>query len=143
MKAEDIEAIREFNRFYTNVIGLLDSHLLNTPYSLPEARILYELHHHQPCTASDLMETVDMDKGYLSRILTLFKRKGFLIKKKSKEDGRATFLTLTAKGNSEFESINQASVNHLKTMVKALSRSDQTGLVKHMKAIQKILNEVK
>src|SRR5215216_5088372 len=101
MNSAAIESVREFNRFYTKVIGLLDNHLLDSPYSLPEARVLYELYHQQPCTASAIMTTVEMDKGYLSRVLALFSRRGLLTKKKNKEDGRATFLTLTAKGNSE------------------------------------------
>ncbi|HEY5825037.1 MAG TPA: MarR family winged helix-turn-helix transcriptional regulator [Cyclobacteriaceae bacterium] len=143
MNSGDIELIREFNRFYTKVLGLLDQHLLHSPYSLPEARILYELYHQQPCTASAIMATVEMDKGYLSRVLALFTRKGLLTKKKSQDDGRATFLSLTVKGNSEFEKINQASVDQIKTMVKTLSGSEQLNLVKHMKSIQEILNSVK
>jgi DNA-binding MarR family transcriptional regulator len=143
MNPQSIESVRQFNRFYTKVVGLLDKHLLDSPYSLPEARILYELYHQQPCTASDIMATVEMDKGYLSRVLTLFTRKGLLSKKKNKEDARATFLSLTAKGNSEFDKINQASIDQIKTMVKPLSASKQMDLIKHMRAIQDILNTVK
>jgi len=143
MNAEAIESVREFNRFYTKVLGLLDKHLLDSSYSLPEARVLYELYHRQPCTASDIMDVVEMDKGYLSRVLTLFTRKGLLAKKKSKEDARAMFLTLTSKGNSEFEKINRASIEQVKTIAKTLSSSEQIDLVMHMNAIQKILNRIK
>jgi len=143
MNSTAIESVREFNRFYTKVIGLLDKHLLDSPYSLPEARVLYELYHQQPCTASAILTTVEMDKGYLSRVLALFSRRGLLTKKKNKEDGRATFLTLTAKGNSEFQKMNQASVEQVKAMTEMLSLTQQIHLVAHMKAIQEILNTVK
>jgi DNA-binding MarR family transcriptional regulator len=143
MNAIDIESVREFNRFYTSIIGLLNNHLLDSPYSLPEARIVYELYHRQPCTARDLMASVEMDKGYLSRVLTAFIRKGLLTKKQSKEDGRAAFLTLTTKGNSEFKKLNKASVNQIKQMIKPLSSVQKNNLVKYMKAIQGILKEIK
>lgn len=143
MNPQAIETVREFNRFYTKVLGLLDKHLLNSPYSLPEARILYELYHQQPCTASSILITIQMDKGYLSRVLKLFVRKGLLAKKKNKADGRATFLELTPKGNSEFGKINQASIDQIKTLATSLTVSDQLNLVKHMQAIRKILTSVK
>jgi len=143
MKEQDIQFIREFNRFYTNVIGLLDQHLLESSFSLPEARVLYELYHRQPCTASDILSVVQMDKGYLSRVLTQFGRKGILSKKKDKEDGRSVQLMLTVKGNHEFEKINKASIDQVKEIVKKLSSQREAELITHMKAIKSILNEIK
>src|SRR5215216_1210896 len=98
MKEEHIKQMREFNRFYTNIDGLLNQHLLNSPFSLPEARVLYEIVQHEPCTASDIMSLLSIDRGYMSRILTNFASKGIISKKKSKADGRAYFLHLTRKG---------------------------------------------
>ena len=69
MKADHIANIRAFNRFYTRVLGLLDKYILNSQYTLPEVRILYELATHENLTASDLIETLHIDKGYLSRII--------------------------------------------------------------------------
>jgi DNA-binding MarR family transcriptional regulator len=143
MNLKVIASVREFNRFYTKVIGLLDNHLLNSSYSLPEARILYELYHQQPCTATAIVDTVEIDKGYLSRVLTSFTRNGLLTKKKNKKDGRASFIMLTPKGNSEFEKINQASIDQIKAMASTLSSSKQVELIKHMRAIQDILITIK
>ena len=69
MKADHIANIRSFNRFYTRVLGLLDKYILNSQYTLSEVRILYELATHENLTASDLIETLHIDKGYLSRII--------------------------------------------------------------------------
>src|SRR5262245_15474930 len=109
MLKKHIEGIRSFNRFYTDIIGLLDEHILNSKYSLPEARILYELYHHEPLTSSDIINNLQIDKGYLSRLLRQFEKKKLLDKKKSPQDGRAAYLRLTASGKKEFESLNKAS----------------------------------
>jgi DNA-binding MarR family transcriptional regulator len=141
MKEQDIQFIREFNRFYTNIIGLVDQHLLESSFSLPEARVLYELYHLQPCTASEIMQSVQIDKGYLSRVLAQFARRKLLAKTRSKEDGRAAKLTLTSKGNSEFEKINSASVKQIKMITEDLTVKEKTELIEHMKAIKEILNQ--
>lgn len=141
MKDKDIELIREFNRFYTGIIGLLDEHILQSPYSLPEARVLYELHHRQPCSAKDLTEAINMDKGYLSRVLNTFAKTGLVIKKQSKEDGRATVLSLTAKGEKEFELINAASASQLSGMLASLNESNVKKLLSHMAEIKKLLTQ--
>lgn len=139
MKDKDIQHIREFNRFYTGIIGLLDEHILQSPYSLPEARVLYELHHKQPCSATALVEAISIDKGYLSRVLNVFAKKGLLIRKRSEEDGRATVLSLTAKGEKEFDSINQASANQLTDLLSSLSEANVRKLLNHMSEIKKLL----
>lgn len=139
MKATDIQQIREFNRFYTGIIGLLDEHILQSPYSLPEARVLYELHHRQPCSATDLVQAITMDKGYLSRVLNTFLKKGLLARKRSKEDGRATVLSLTAKGEKEFDLINQASADQLAGLLSSLTESNVKKLLSHMVEIKKLL----
>jgi DNA-binding MarR family transcriptional regulator len=139
MKKQDILYIREFNRFFTNMIGVLDQHILDSSFSLPEARVLYELHQRQPCTAREIMLSLKIDKGYLSRVLMQFARKGLVSKKENKADGRATFLALTAKGNGEFEKLDQASMSQVKNMVSNLSAQQETALINHMKAIQEIL----
>ncbi|WP_431215832.1 hypothetical protein ACQ86N_14930 [Puia sp. P3] len=72
MQQKTISRIRAFNRYYTNIIGLLDRHILNSSYSLPEARILYELNHREGIQASGIIESLGIDKGYLSRILDEF-----------------------------------------------------------------------
>ena len=140
MKSQASASIREFNRFYTGVIGLLDQHILDSPFSLAEARILYELYHRQPCTASDIMAHLPIDKGHLSRILDQFKKRALLTRNKSKMDGRASHLRLTHRGNIEFEKLNQASEQQIKSLLKKAPVKDQGTLVHHMNEIIKILS---
>ncbi len=131
--------VRDFNRFYTAVIGLLDRHILNSSFSLPEARILYALYHTPSCTARQIMQQLPIDKGYLSRVLAQFAKKGFLIKKTSHRDGRAVHLRLTPKGRIEFEKLDAASDQQIKNIMKDMSPKDQLALVQHMAAIKTIL----
>ncbi|HWA32688.1 MAG TPA: MarR family winged helix-turn-helix transcriptional regulator [Cyclobacteriaceae bacterium] len=140
MKQSIPAAVRDFNRFYTAVIGLLDRHVLNSAFSLPEARILYALYHTPACTARELMEQLPIDKGYLSRVLASFTKKGLVVKKKSREDGRAAHLLLTHKGKTEFEKLDTASDLQIKHIMKNISDKDQLALVQHMLAIKKILH---
>lgn len=141
MNGKEIGQVREFNRFYTEVIGLLDTHILDSAYSLPEARVLYELYHLQPCQAKQLLESVSMDKGYLSRLLKVFVKKGIVTRKQSTTDGRATLLMLTAKGNREFENLNKASMNQISKMLSALSAKEMGEVLNHMKELKRILSK--
>jgi DNA-binding MarR family transcriptional regulator len=142
MTEKDIQSIRDFNRFYTNVIGLVDNHILDSPYSLPEARVLYELFHRQPCTASHIMTAINMDKGYLSRVLKAFEKKGLLTRKPSKEDGRVATLVLTAKGEREFSSINQASAAQIEGLLTGMSQHEIREAIHHMEQLKKILGRI-
>ncbi|MFV0414717.1 MAG: MarR family winged helix-turn-helix transcriptional regulator, partial [Oscillospiraceae bacterium] len=101
MNLEQISPIvkmRKFNRFYTNLLGLLNRHLPDTEFSLTEARILYEIGAATPCSASELTQRLTIDPGYLSRILKRFEKKGLALRTQSKEDGRLYFISLTALG---------------------------------------------
>jgi DNA-binding MarR family transcriptional regulator len=142
MTEKEVQSIREFNRFYTNIIGLVDNHILGSPYSLPEARVLYELFHHQPCTASTIMASISMDKGYLSRVLKSFEKKGLLTRKQSKDDGRAATLVLTSKGNSEFSKINQASAAQIRELLAGMSPHEVKEAIHLMEQLKKILDKV-
>jgi DNA-binding MarR family transcriptional regulator len=140
MTIDEIQEIREFNRFYTSIIGLLNNHILESPYSLPEARVIYELFNRQHCTATEIIEITKIDKGYLSRILLSFKKSGLLAKKKSKKDSRATLLTLTAKGESEFTKINTASIEQVRALFSKLSSTEIQEVIHHMKELKRILS---
>lgn len=142
MKEKEIQQVRDFNRYYTSIIGVLDRHYLNSPFSLPEGRILFELHHRQPCSASELIEAAKMDKGYLSRVLKSFQKKGILTRKQSKNDGRAFQLMLTSKGEREFDNLNIASIDLVKSILGSLSHQDVTSLIGHMNGIKSILNDI-
>src|SRR6267142_6821822 len=93
-----IAAVRRFSRFYTRELGLLQESLVHTRFSLTEGRVLYELAHRERTTASELAAALDLDHGYLSRILRRFAEDGLLAKKRAKNDGRQSLITITAKG---------------------------------------------
>src|SRR3982751_3271446 len=111
---EHIARIRAFNRFYTVIIGLLDKYL-DSKFSLTEARIMFELHYHPDgMTASDLIDLLSLDKGYLSRLLQVLEKKKLILKKKSDRDGRVFHLHLSTKGSNVFEGLNNASQTQVK-----------------------------
>ncbi|TDW95818.1 bifunctional helix-turn-helix transcriptional regulator/GNAT family N-acetyltransferase [Dinghuibacter silviterrae] len=139
MNAKTIAGIRSFNRFYTGFIGLLDRYLLDSDYSLPEARILYELHHGEGVQASDIIDRMGIDKGYLSRILDRFAEHKLISRKKSAEDGRRVHLFLTDKGQKEFEKLDRASDNQLKQLLADLPPKDWQRLKGHMTEIEDLL----
>jgi len=139
MQQKTITGIRAFNRYYTSILGLLDRHILNSDYSLPEARILYELSQREGVQASGIIESLGIDKGYLSRILDQFATKKLIVRKRSQADGRLMHIYLTEKGRAASEKLNQASEEQLKTLLSSLSTADGEELSGHMTAIMNIL----
>jgi DNA-binding MarR family transcriptional regulator len=143
MKQSLIKDIRAFNRFYTNIIGLLDKHILSSNYSLPEARIMFELYHRSGLTASDIIAFLDIDKGYLSRILRRFDKDKLISKVVSKSDKRSVIIELTAKGKKEFEVLDIASNQQVEEVFDGLTETECITLTRKFKEIQKILNRKK
>jgi len=139
MKRTNIEEIRAFNRWYTGVIGLLDDVILESSFSLPEARILYELYHREGIQAGEITALLGIDKGYLSRILDQFGKKGLIARKRSTEDGRVQHIFLTAKGRAAFEVLNQASITQVEGLLAPLAAADREKLVQHMNEIKRII----
>lgn len=138
-KQRTIEAIRAFNRYYTGLIGLLNDHLLDSEYSLAEVRILYEINTNQPVSASRIMSEMDIDKGYLSRVMKLFEKNGLISKQVSGEDARVTLVSLTSKGSALFNELNTASNQQIETLINKLTKEEQRLLVGHMQAIRALL----
>jgi len=101
--APRIDAVRRFNRFYTRHVGALNEGLLESRFSLTEARVLYELAHRELPTASELGKVLGLDAGYLSRILGGFRKQGLVGSQPSQADGRQSLLTLTESGRAAFE----------------------------------------
>src|SRR5262249_18647332 len=97
-REDRITAVRRFDRFFTRQIGALREGWLHSPYSLTEARILFELAHQESLTASDLCRELGLDPGYLSRMLASFEQRGLVERARSESDGRQRLLRLTAAG---------------------------------------------
>lgn len=134
-----VEAVRRFNRFYTRQIGLLQEGLLHSPYSLTEARVLYEIAHHEQTTATHLTRELGLDAGYLSRILRGFQKRGLVEKRPSEEDRRRQLLSLTDQGQEVFAQLNAASRGDIATMLKEMAESDRDRLVQAMDTIEELL----
>jgi DNA-binding MarR family transcriptional regulator len=134
-----IDRIRDFNRFYTNIIGLLDRHFLDTPFSLTEGRVLYEISHTEECTAKAVRFKIDIDEGYLSRIIDKFIRSGLVKKTPAKKDRRLHLIVLTEKGQREFSKLNANSNQMISHLVGNLSAREQTELIETMGRIQELL----
>ena len=135
-----IDAVRQFNRFYTQKIGVLHAGLLSSPFSLTEVRVLYELAHREKPVASELGKNLGLDPGYLSRILRSFKAKGFIDSKPSDKDGRQSILRLTEKGKATFAPLNERARDEIGVLLNALNESDQIRLVKAMESIKELLS---
>lgn len=140
MPSDVIERIRRFNRFYTNLIGVLNRHLPETSMSLSEARVLYELHDRQECTAREIMQFLDMDEGYLSRILRGFIRHGYIRKMRSVRDRRAFILSLTPRGRAQFQKINAASARAISRLLSDISPAEAEAVAGMMENIQRLLS---
>lgn len=136
-----IAKVREFNRFYTNVIGLLDRHFLDTPFSLTEGRVLYEISHMDLCTAKKIRENIKIDEGYLSRILDKFIQSGLVKKSPASEDRRLHIIVLTEKGKKEFSKLNSNSDQQIARLVSGLTETQRLELVQMMDGIQTLLGE--
>jgi DNA-binding MarR family transcriptional regulator/GNAT superfamily N-acetyltransferase len=134
-----VEAVRRFNRFYTKQIGVLHEKVLRSPFSLTEARILYELAHQEQTTASGLVKELGLDGGYLSRILREFEKRGLLAKLPSETDGRMSLLRLTGKGKKAFERIDTNSRGQIDAVLRGLSTDDRHRLVEAMNTIGGLL----
>jgi DNA-binding MarR family transcriptional regulator/GNAT superfamily N-acetyltransferase len=133
---------RRFNRMYTRFIGTLNEGLLNSDYSLAEARVLYELANRVAPKASDIAEGLGVDPAYLSRMLGRFERSGLLRKKASEQDGRYAELMLTAKGQSAFKKLNALSQEQAHTILQGLAPAARTELIRCMQTIESILMKV-
>lgn len=136
-----VKTVRRFNRFYARQIEVLYAHLLQSPFSLTEARILYELAQRPSLTTADLCRELGLDPGYLSRVITGFEKQGLVEKSRSPTDGRAIELLLTAKGHETFDPLNQASAREIATMLERLSVPEQQHLVGAMHCIENLLGE--
>ncbi len=140
-----IAAVRRFNRFYTRQIGVLRKTYLDSSYSLGEMRVLYEIAQADKLTdrptASDIGRALDLDAGYLSRVLRNFEKRGLITRKTSIDDGRQSRLALTARGRKTFAPAEQRSQRDVAAMLGKLGASEQAQLVAAMETIEKLLGD--
>ena len=134
-----IGAIRRFNRFYTQKLGVLSETFLDTPFSLTECRVLQALAHRDGATATWLGRELDLDAGYLSRILRDFERQGLILRSPSLQDGRQTMISLTPSGRDAFEPLDRSSHRAVAAMLSSLAQAEQEGLVAAMRTISGLL----
>ena len=134
-----IEAVRRFNRFYTRQLGLLREGLLKSPYSLSEARVIYELAQREGVTAAQLAVELGMDPGYLSRMLRGFRKAGLIERKRSEADRRRRHLSLTEAGREAFAALDAASRAEIEAVLTARTEEDQARLVAAMERIEAVL----
>jgi DNA-binding MarR family transcriptional regulator/predicted GNAT family acetyltransferase len=138
---EKVEAVRRFDRFYTNRIGLLKPGLLKTRFPLTQARIIFELAQRHDLTASALTRALDIDAGYLSRILSTFEKDGLLQKSPLQSDNRHQLLKLTAKGRKAFSVLNERSNQKNAALLQSLSPEDQQRLLQAMQTLARLLGD--
>jgi DNA-binding MarR family transcriptional regulator/GNAT superfamily N-acetyltransferase len=136
-----VGAVRHFNRLYTRQIGVLQDGFLHSPFSLAEARVLYELAQRDKLTATELAAALGLDHGYLSRILRGFGERGYVSKIASPHDRRQSLLSLTAKGRMAFAPLDQRSQDEVAAMIGKLSVMDQDRVVAAMATIESMLGE--
>ena len=138
-EAQRAAAVRRFNRFYTQKLGVLQRGWLDSPYSLTEARVLYEIRERKRATASDVARDLDLDAGYLSRILRRFHRLGLTRKDVSPDDGRQSFLSMTARGRRAFAPLETRTQRQVGALLNRLSVPEQDRLVGAMRMVETMI----
>src|ERR1700704_3579199 len=140
LKDSDVQiaAVRAFNRFYTRKLGVLDQHLLKSPFSLSEARVLYELAHRQDLAAKEIGIELGLDPGYLSRIIQNFDENGLITRKPLPADRRQYRLRLHAKGRQAFARLDRRSHDDIADMLATLSRGDTERLIGAMAVTERL-----
>src|SRR5918999_3367391 len=135
-----VGSVRRFNRFWTRQIGVLREEYLESPFSLTEVRVLYELANRGESTASELGEELGLDAGYLSRILRGFEKHDLIHKSPSETDGRRRLLRLTDRGREAFAPLDARSRNDVGAMLGGMSIVEQERLVGAMRTIEGLLS---
>jgi len=139
--AEQVAAVRQFNRFYTARLGLLRRRHLDGEFALTEARILYEIGAAPRMTASALCQILELDAGYISRLLSALTRRKLVRQSSSAADGREKLLTLTATGTKSVAKLNQQSAMQIEKMLVHLTAADREAMVASLARVRSILAE--
>ena len=136
---ERVHTVRAFNRFYTNLIGVLRGGLLDTPYSLTEARVIFELGRAESTQVADLRRILDIDRGHLSRLLARLEAGELIVRQRSAEDGRRQVIHLSERGRATFATLTTRADDDVRNLLGPLSEPDQMRLIEAMDAIRTII----
>jgi len=137
---QQVSAIRAFNRFYTRKIGVVGG-MASSPFSLAEARVLYELANREKPTATEIRKDLGLDAGYMSRILRDFERRKLVAREQSKADERQRFLSLTAKGRRVFAPLDERSNRDIAAMIDAVPPTERNQLIQAVDTVRKLLGD--
>jgi len=135
-----VSEVRSFSRFYTNILGLLNQGILDSPYSLTEVRILLEIDRNEGCTANTITEKLDVDRGYMSRILSRFDADGLISRVSSSTDGRMVLLYLTQRGKETLSVLEEKSNIQIKKLISHLTENDQEKLIESLRYVTSTLS---
>lgn len=140
-KLDIIHQVRAFNRFYMPSMHLLGNHYLGSEYSVSKARMFFEIYDHPGCSAAFLSKTMNLDKGYVSRVLMEHEKKGYLKRAPSAEDGRSYALYLTEKGKEKAEEFIRRSNEDIGGMIENLTEEELECLSKALFRIETLLRK--
>ncbi|HEY4289177.1 MAG TPA: MarR family winged helix-turn-helix transcriptional regulator [Puia sp.] len=143
MEDDVINKIRAFNRFYTEVIGVTNNHILESNYSLTEVRTMYEIYHNPGITAREIKEILKMDEGYLSHLIAKLVKKNIIKRTQTKGDNRIFSLALTQTGENTFLKLNQLSSDAVAKTIQHLTKSEQIELIQSLDKIKKLITKSK
>ena len=135
---EIINNIREFNRYYTNKLDVFSTNKFDSNYTFTEARVIIEIGIRHDCIANEIVQTLNIDKGYLSRVLSRFNKKGLIEKVMSPTDSRSKIIKLTTEGNELFDYLNEASNKQVNQMIDGLDEAEIFTINKNMMEIMSI-----
>jgi DNA-binding MarR family transcriptional regulator/GNAT superfamily N-acetyltransferase len=139
--ADRVAAVRAFNRLYTGVIGVLDEGPADAEYSLPEARVLFELAHQDPLPVTDLRKRLELDAGYASRLLARLEARGLIARERSEEDARRQLVRPTPAGREAFAVLNRRSTEQIGGLLRRFADEDQQRLLTAMRTIGDLVGD--
>ena len=137
--AQDVEAVRDFTRYYTRRMGVLKEGLLDTDLPLPQARLIWELAHRRDVTAAALARDLELDPAYVSRLLKALERRGLVARRRSDTDGRARIVALTDAGRVQFDDLDARSAREVGQMLHPLAPSERRALKSGMDRVRRLL----
>ena len=137
-----IAEVRGFNRFYTDILGLLNQHILDSDYSLTEARVLFEVNESRGCTANQLCSMLKIDKSYMSRIIRNFEKDGLIERKVAPEDNRNMLIAMTENGRNVLHELNGRSDGQIRELLSDLGEEEREELLKAIRTVKKYFKAV-